>query len=157
MVAKNQESQRKLREILKLAFPSALSCSVPSASEILETNIPYLDGFLEEILRFGNTVPLIVRATTVDTEILGYKAPKGTHVMCNAQFMTEPFDVPEDVRSPSSQAAAKRRNLPFVTENLNVFEPQRWITHNAEGEEVFEPHALTRLAFSLGPRGCFGK
>lgn len=125
--------------------------------EILETNIPYLDGFLEEVLRFGNTVPLIVRATTVDTEILGYKVPIGTHVMSNAQFMIQPFNVPESTRSPSSQAAAKRRNVPFMTENLNLFMPERWVTQNVGGEEVFEPHALTRLAFSLGPRGCFGK
>lgn len=101
LLAKNQEPQRKLREILKTAFPNATPLPVPSASDILTTNSPYLDGFLEEIVRFGNTVPLLVRATMLDTEILGSRVPKGTHVMRNAQFITEAFDMTEYVRSPS--------------------------------------------------------
>lgn len=156
LLSQNLEPQSTLRKILQSAFPNSTSRSPPSASEILSNNIPYLDGFLEEILRFANTVPLLVRATTVDTDILGYRVPKGTHVMCNAQFMTEPFDIPEHVRSPSCQAAAKRNRPPFAMHDLGTFQPDRWLERTPQGEQVFQPHALTRLAFSLGVRGCFG-
>lgn len=156
-LSQNLEPQTTLRKILQSAFPNSSSLSPPSASEILSSNIPYLDGFLEETLRFANTVPLLVRASTVDTEILGYRVPKGTHVMCNAQFMTEPFEIPEDIRSPSCQAAAKRNRVPFAMQDLGTFQPERWLETNAQGDQVFQPHALIRLAFSLGVRGCFGK
>ncbi|RYP64889.1 hypothetical protein DL769_006497 [Monosporascus sp. CRB-8-3] len=80
----------KLRQILRDTFASLPASSVPSVSEILSTSIPYLDGVLEEVLRFANAAPLLVRSATVDTTILGYNVPKGSHIMCNAQFMEEP-------------------------------------------------------------------
>jgi cytochrome P450 len=157
LLADNQSGQTKLRQALQSAFSSLPAGSVPSASEIISTNIPYLDGTLEEILRFANTVPLLVRSATVDTTILGYHVPKGTHVMCNAQFMQEPLHVPDKARSPSSKAAWDRRGTEFATQHLHRFMPERWIktTDGGLGEE-FNPSSLTRMQFSIGPRGCFG-
>ena len=125
-------------------------------SEILSTQIPYLDGTLEEILRFANTVPLLPRSATCDTTILGYHIPKGTHIMCNAQFMEKPLDVPKELRSPSSQAAWERRNEDFAMQNIHMFMPERWIKETSDGAEVFHASALMRMQFSLGQRGCFG-
>lgn len=151
-LAGNQNVQSELRSALQVAFKS----KTPSALDILNTSIPYLDGALEEMLRFSNTVPLLVRSATVDTEILGYHIPKGAHIMCNAQFMDEPLQVPEELRSPSSQAAEKRRSGPFCMQELSKFRPERWIETLEDGSRAFNGSALTRLAFSLGPRGCFG-
>lgn len=150
--------QSKLRQALRLAFPDAtISASPPSVTDILSANIPYLDATIEEINRHANTVPLLVRVATVDTDILGHRIPKGATVMCNAQFMTEPqevIEVKEELRS--SGAAKKKWGRQFQTRDLEAFLPERWLTRDGDGKEVFDGSALTRLAFGLGPRGCFG-
>ncbi|RYP91561.1 hypothetical protein DL770_002341 [Monosporascus sp. CRB-9-2] len=94
--------QTKLRQILRDTFASLPAGSVPSASEILSTSIPYLDGALKEALRFANAVSLLVWSATVDTTIMGYNIPKGSHIIYNAQFMEEPIEVSSKARSPSS-------------------------------------------------------
>ncbi|KAF4820912.1 Cytochrome P450 monooxygenase TRI13 [Colletotrichum siamense] len=157
-LADNQVEQSKLRRCLQDAFSPVPVGSVPSASDILSTSIPYLDGTLEEILRFANTVPLLARSATIDTTILGYHVPKGSHIMCNAQFMNEPIDIPDAVRSESSRAAWERRKgHAFATTDIKRFMPERWIKKDENGVEEFDSAALTRMQFSLGPRGCFGR
>ncbi|RYP27386.1 hypothetical protein DL767_007705 [Monosporascus sp. MG133] len=161
LLADNQAEQTKLRQILRDTFASLPAGSVPSASQILSTSIPYLDGVLEEVLRFANTMPLLVRSATVDTTILGYNIPKASHIMCNAQFMEEPLEVASKARSPSSQAAWERRQGGgFSMQNISKFMPERWIKKgSADGDDdgqEFNTSALTRMQFSLGPRGCFG-
>ena len=149
--------QSKLRQALHLAFlNTTTSTSTPSVTNILSAGIPYLDATIEEINRHANTVPLLVRVATVDTDILGYKIPKGATVMCNAQFATEPQEVMEEVRSKSCRAAGEKRARGFQTQDLEAFLPERWLVRDENGREVFDGSALTRLAFSLGPRGCFG-
>ena len=149
--------QSKLRQALRLAFPNTTaSASLPCVTDILSADIPYLDATIEEINRHANTVPLLVRVATVDTEILGYKVPKGATVMCNAQFMTKPYAVKEEMRSNSCKAAGQKRERGFQTQNLETFLPERWLVGDENGREVFDGSALTRLAFGLGARGCFG-
>lgn len=77
--------------------------------------------------------------------------------MCNAQFMEEPLDVPKEVQSPSSREAWQRRGRGgYSTQSIHKFMPERWIRQSAEGVDEFDPSALTRMQFSIGPRGCFG-
>ncbi|KAF9870960.1 cytochrome p450 [Colletotrichum karsti] len=157
-LADNQVEQSKLRQTLKNVFMGLPNHTSPSALEILSSSIPYLDGALEEILRFANTVPLLARSATVDTTILGYHVPKGSHIMCNAQFMNEPLGVLDESRSESSQTAWERRKGgDFSMQNISKFMPERWIKKTEEGIEEFDAGALTRLQFSLGVRGCFGR
>lgn len=158
-LANNPLVQSKLRQALRLAFPSTTttSSSLPSVSDILIADIPYLDATIEEINRHANTVPLLVRVATVDTDILGYRVPKGATVMCNAQFIAEPQKVDEKVRSQSCRLAGEKRGRGFRMQELRAFLPERWLVRDDDtGREVFDGGALTRLAFSLGPRGCFG-
>lgn len=156
-LADNQVEQSNLRRSLQDVFSSVPLGSVPSAFDILSTSIPYLDGALEEILRFANTVPLLARSATVDTIILGYHVPKRSHIMCNAQFMNEPLDVPDVARGESSRAAWERRKgQAFSTTDIKRFMPERWIKKDENGVDEFDSAALTRMQFSLGPRGCFG-
>lgn len=97
-----------------------------------------------------------MRTATVDTDILGYKVPKGATVMCNAHFMTKPQEVKEEVRSKSCRDAEEKRGRGFQMRDLEAFMPERWLVRDETGREVFDGSSLTRLAFSLGPRGCFG-
>jgi hypothetical protein len=90
----------------------------------------------------------------MDTEILGHKIPKGTHIICNAEVAGQKFDVLEQSRSSSSQAAGVKHGKNFDAEkDLHAFEPERWIGNDGN----FDAYALPRLSFSLGPRGCFGE
>ena len=149
--------QLKLRQALHLTFPKwTISAFPPSVTDILSADIPYLDATIEEINRHANTVPLLVRVATVDTDILGYRIPKGATVMCNAQFMTEPHEVKGEVRSKTCRAAEEKRGRGFQMTDLKAFLPERWLARGENGREVFDGSALTRLAFGLGPRGCFG-
>ena len=97
-----------------------------------------------------------MRVATVDTEILGYKVPKGATVMCNAQFVTEPQEVKEEMRSYSCRAAGGKKRKGVQTQDVDPFLPERWLVADESGRELFNGNALTRLAFGLGPRGCFG-
>lgn len=120
----------------------------------MTAEISYLDACLEEISRCANTVPLLARAATIDTVILGHRIPKGTHIMLNAEVAGKPYEVAEESRSPSSQAARLKSGRTFDTErDLQAFEPERWIRNDG----TFDAYALPRLSFSLGPRGCFGE
>ena len=149
--------QSKLRQGLRLNFPdTTISASLPSVTDILNADIPYLDATIEEINRHANTVPLLVRVATVDTDILGYRVPNGATVMCNAQFMTELQEVKEEVRSKTCRTTEEKRGRGFQTKDLEAFLPERWLTQDEHGREVFDGSALTRLAFGMGPRGCFG-
>ena len=149
--------QFRLRQALRLALPTtAVSASPPVVADILSVDIPYLDATIEEINRHANTVPLLVRVATVDTDILGCKIPKGATVMCNAQFATKPHEVKEEMRSQSCRVAGGKRGRGFQMQNLDEFLPERWLARDGNGKEVFDGSALTRLAFGLGPRGCFG-
>lgn len=149
--------QFKLRQALRLALQNtAESASPPVVADILSVDIPYLDATIEEINRHANTVPLLVRVATVDTNILGYKIPKGATVMCNSQFVTKPHEVKEEMRSQSSRAVGEKRGRGFQMQNLDEFLPERWLVRDKNGTEVFDGSALTRLTFGLGPRGCFG-
>ena len=149
--------QFRLRQALRLALPTTVvSASPPVIADILSVDVPYLDATIEEMNRHANTVPLLVRVATVDTDILGYRIPKGATVMCNAQFMNEPHEVEEKIRSQTCRAVGEKRGRGFQMQNLDEFLPVRWLARDGDGREVFDGSALTRLTFGLGPRGCFG-
>lgn len=77
--------QADLRRDLKAVHTAALSEErLPSADEIVcveqKGGIPYLDAFIEEVLRCG-TIPAVGRDATCDTILLGHAIPKGTTVL----------------------------------------------------------------------------
>lgn len=157
-MANNQEAQAALRAALQAAFPDT-KCPA-SAAAILDASIPYLDATVEETVRFSGTAGLTVRRALVDTEVLGHRIPKGAHVLLNARMMLPPHSVPEELRSPTSQAAqAKRLHGGFdgvCGRDMDRFEPRRWLAKDDAGRDVFDAYALPNLAFGGGFRGCFG-
>ena len=131
----------------------------PSAEEIVKRELPYLDAVIEEILRCSQTYGVTRNAKT-DTEVLGYRIPAGTDVYMLANgpgFLKPGFEIEESRRSPSSQANKDKSGGSWNTSDISTFNPERWLTHNEKGAEVYDARAGPQLAFGQGPRGCFGK
>jgi cytochrome P450 len=131
----------------------------PSAEEITKIKIPYLDAVIEEIVRTSLTAPGVSRRAMVETELLGYHIPKGTDVFImgnGPDFFKPAFQVDEEARSATCRAA--RGKIGFWTpDDMNLFKPERWLSTDDEGNEIFDPTAGPHLVFGLGPRGCFGR
>jgi cytochrome P450 len=149
----NQEAQKKLQEELHQTFPECTPNSPPTVHGILSADIPYLDACLEEVQRVANIVPRLVRIATVDTEVLGYHIPKGAHVMCNTYVAEPPFEIPESIRSKKSQESRGTVRSVWHRDNMQDFYPERWLDKRGK----FDGNALPKLAFSSGPRACFGR
>ena len=114
---------------------------------------------MEEILRCSTTGGAI-RIAKEDTDVLGYHIPAGTDVymMNNGPgFMNPGFEIDESRRTPSSQANKDNSGGQWDTANMGAFDPDRWLTRNDKGAEVYNARAGPQLAFGLGPRSCFGR
>ncbi|KAK4159205.1 cytochrome P450 3A24 [Cladorrhinum sp. PSN259] len=150
--------QTELRAVLKAAFPGP---GLPSAFEILDADLPYLNGTIEEAFRLSGAVKGNLRQALVDTQILGCHIPKGAEVFMNYHINHAQAPVDESKRSTSSRAAAEKMGGDGFESpagrDLGDFQPRRWITKDEKGEEVFNPNAILSLAFGGGYRGCFGR
>lgn len=162
-MAYHAEVQRRLRKAMQDAHAVAWAESRwPTMTEILSASAPYLDAVLEESLRCSSVATLIIRRTTCDTQILGHPVPKGIDVIIplTGPSLTEPaLSIPESIRTDTCRNAQGR--VPAWADDITEYKPERWLKdeRNAAGEmvEVFDPLAGPTLAFSSGPRQCFGK
>lgn len=131
----------------------------PTVDEITSASIPYLDAVIEETLRLSAVIPIVSREAQVDTTILGHAIPKGTEVYFtfNGPSLMKPaIDVPETVRSESSQNA-KNRCGEWHANDIERFIPERWIDVDEKGAENYNPMKGPILSFGSGPRGCYGR
>lgn len=156
-LADHQAVQHRLRNDLQAAFSAAkVEGRLPTVDEITKTSIPYLEATMEEILRVGNTVPIIDREVVQDTTLLGHHIPKGTQVLflnTGPSMLTPAFDMDESKRSPQARRAKTRA---WADEDIGLFKPERWLVEE-DGKEVFNSQAGPAMPFSLGIRGCFGR
>ncbi|PHH62804.1 hypothetical protein CDD81_6696 [Ophiocordyceps australis] len=156
-MTRHQDVQNRLRRALCEAHGLAQAQGRwPSIGEILSASIPYLDAVLEESLRCASVVTLIVRTTTCDTQIQGYPIPKGTDVMIplTGPSLTEPA-----LRIPQTQCL-EAEHVPGWGDDVGEYRPERWLKRQSDGSSerlVFDAKAGPNLAFSAGPRQCFGK
>ncbi|KOS17855.1 Cytochrome P450 [Escovopsis weberi] len=159
-MSRHQSVQDRLRSELRQAHASAVrEGRWPTKDEICTSSIPYLDAVIEETLRYASVATLIVRTATCDTQILGYAIPKGTDVIL-------PLKGPSVIEPalPISKAlrpGAKDR-VPWWGEDVDRFKPERWLETatdpaTCETREIFDTNSGPNLAFSVGPRQCFGK
>ncbi|KAF5136941.1 Cytochrome P450 monooxygenase TRI13 [Metarhizium anisopliae] len=155
--------ESRLRQALRQAFPRAVEEGRwPTAEEISSTSVPYFDAVVEESLRIASVATLISRTATCDTQILGYSIPKGTDILLSltGPSLTEPA-VP--VSEPSRTAACRQAKdrIPAWGDDIGEYKPERWLKvesrDGSDGVQVFNPYAGLNLAFSAGPRQCFGK
>ncbi|KAK4643183.1 hypothetical protein QC761_403810 [Podospora bellae-mahoneyi] len=152
------EAQSKLRDALYSALPEAVAEKrFPTFEELRRARIPYLEAVIEETLRL--TPFSMTREATEDTEILGYKIPKGCQVfMVNAGpgYLSPSLPVNENARSPTSKAA-KRRPHWDESKDLKLFEPERWLVTKKDGCVEFDAGAGPQLGFGMGIRQCWGR
>ena len=114
---------------------------------------------IEEILRCSTTGGA-VRIAKEDTDVLGHRIPAGTDVymMNNGPgFMSPGFKIDESRRSPSSQANKDSSGGEWDPADMGAFNPDRWLTRDDKGAEMYNARAGPQLAFGLGPRSCFGR
>ncbi|PNS14298.1 Isotrichodermin C-15 hydroxylase [Sphaceloma murrayae] len=156
------EMQMKLRERIRGAYSKAVhEARVPTAQEIFDGHVPYLDATIEEVLRVGLTAPGAVRITTCDTQVLGCRIPKGTDVFLlsnGSGFVDEDLfvdQIDEKVRSQSSREAKGRLGT-WEKGSVKAFRPERWIKVH-EGVEEYDSRSGPTQPFGGGIRGCFGK
>lgn len=153
ILTNNQAEQTKLRDALRAHFPP--SPRDPDAKAIVAADVPYLDASVEELVRVGNIIPEVVREATADAELLGYLIPKGATVVCSTYVAHQPFGedvIPEEARSDSSRAN-KGGCRTYWQADMDGYHPERWLREDGS----FDAKAVPRLAFSAGPRGCFGE
>lgn len=153
ILTNSQAEQTKLRDALRAHFPP--SPTDPDVKAILAADVPYLDASVEELLRVGNIIPEVVREATADTELLGHRIPKGATVVCSTYVADRPFGedvIPEEVRSPSSRAN-KGGCRTYWEADMDGYHPERWLREDGS----FDAKAVPMLAFSAGPRACFGE
>ena len=112
----------------------AASNSAPTL-ELEQTNrLPFLDAFVNEVMRLKPVAPLIAAEANFDTEILGCQIPKGTTI----QMLTR-------------KTATKDSN--FI--NASLFEPERWLNSETQRYRPHERQAF--IPFGSGPRICPGR
>lgn len=154
--------QAILRARLRSGFTAAAAeRRNPTAEEIASAQIPYLDAFIEEMLRIACILPGVPRMATTDTTILGYPVAKGTNVwllQTGPGYMEPPIPVPELRRARTSLESKLEIGAwnPDPVE-MKQFLPERWLVQTDGGQETFNAQAGPSLHFGLGPRGCFGR
>ncbi|WQF87933.1 Putative cytochrome P450, Wax synthase domain, cytochrome P450 superfamily [Colletotrichum destructivum] len=175
-LADNQKHQDTLRKHIQAVYANAfLERRPPNEVELTKMSAPYLDAFLEEVLRLARTASILTRQAIADTTILGHFVPKGTNLFLftqGASYVKPALDVDENSRSKTSQGARMVREWPV--NDVGEFRPERWLVSRS-GKEVldeellhstqdwalfgfeFNPQAGPMLTFGGGPRGCFGK
>ncbi len=156
--------QTQLREALHTQFADAHAAGkTPTVQEITSKQVPWLEATIEESLRCSATAPSIDRMALKDTQILGYRIPKGTVVSqpCSGPSITTPaFDIDEAARSPTSLAARREEgSVPpnWDREGISAWKPERWLVRDGSNQLKFNPNAGPQVAFGLGTRGCYGK
>jgi cytochrome P450 len=156
----NQYVQDKLRAALRDTFPRACAAgALPSAREISNTRIPYLDAVIEEVHRLTAAATIMMRVATVDTDVLGHRIPKGTDVFMLTQgpdFAMPSIPIDEGIRSDTSRES-KEKHGAWDQATINEFNPERWLEKDSKGDMVFNSRAGPTMPFGAGPRGCFGK
>ncbi|KXH33732.1 cytochrome P450 [Colletotrichum salicis] len=158
----HQEAQQKLRSALRSAYTEPYAQKrEPTIEEILRTQVPYLDAFIEETLRLRSPAGAITKETARDINVLGHIIPKGTTIMfllTGPTFVQPGVPVDDAKRSETSQKASSEgvgdwSHNDFPAED---FRPERWL--QLEGEAFkFNNNAGPFISFSSGPRGCWGK
>ncbi|XP_013196085.2 cytochrome P450 CYP12A2 [Amyelois transitella] len=122
LLASNPEKQEKLRE------------EILSTSN--EDKRPYLRACIKESLRLMPVVSGNARAAKKDYNILGYKIPKGVHVILMHQDMSK---------------------LEEHYIHAKEFLPERWIVPKGDTMYHGNAHPFANMPFGFGVRMCIGR
>ena len=147
--------QTKLREeVQTVCAKAAEEKRPPTADEVVGSlkKLPYLRAVIEETLRLRQAM-LIPRDATRDTELLGCKIPKDTVLLLVCQGPD-----PSTIKSVDGKPVHAPREYPGNgSKDLRMFDPERWLVHNSDGEVEFDGTTYPQLAFGAGVRACWGR
>ncbi|KAI1132294.1 cytochrome P450 [Nemania abortiva] len=164
-LSENPKVQETLREELQsVCIEAVREGRLPTAAEIINNKLPYLDAVIEETLRLRAAM-LVPRDATCDTEPLGRHIPKGTRVLLVCQGPNYfPSMAPSQYWNTEHKAPG---HFPGGWDNdLNSFRPERWLVAeessirkgpNGEHAVQFDGSTYPQLAFGLGIRACWGR
>ena len=156
--------QTKLRSVLYEALSAAKEEDRDfTFDEIRRAKLPYFDAVIEEMLRINAVT--VTREALCDTTILGYPIKKGTQVffVSNGPGFLSPSITLDDSKRSESSRAAKLNATWDETQDLTVFDPERWLVRKNNGKGLsendveFDGAAGPQLVFGLGPRACWGR
>ncbi|KAF7190024.1 Cytochrome P450 monooxygenase [Pseudocercospora fuligena] len=162
-LTKHQDVQNKVRDALKTTFEEAAKSGRQlEAEEIAKAKCPYLDAFVEEVLRHSGINPANMRVALQDAQLLGHVIPKGTDVFMmtsGPSYHEPPMPLDEKLRSGSSreQKGDSERFEWKKPSDLDEFKPERWLVPNDKGGLDHNSRAAPMQIFGLGIRGCYGK
>lgn len=129
----------------------------PTAIEIADTRVQYLEAVISESLRLCPPIPMHIREAICDTILLGQHVPKGTNIMLNVNgpsFKRPPLQMESNVQV---KANFRSRREQWETDDIGEFRPERWLKVDGQGNVKYDPQAGPSMSFSLGPRACFGR
>lgn len=138
MLSKNLEIQERLRREIREHLPS-IDSDVDITSLDID-HMPYLNAVCNEVLRYYAPVPLTIRETAQETDIMGHRIPKGVRVIL-APWATN-FD--ESLWGPDA----------------HQFNPDRWMPTGSDDKRAASGGAASNYAFMTflhGPRSCIGQ
>lgn len=156
--------QTTLRSLLYEALSTAKEENrVFTFDEIRRAKLPYFDAIIEEMLRINAVT--VTREALCDTTILGCPIKKGTQVFLVSNgpgFLSPSIPLDDSTRSENSRGA-KLNGTWDETQDLTVFDPERWLVRKndskglSEKDVEFDGAAGPQLVFGLGPRACWGR
>ncbi|KAI2635142.1 cytochrome P450 [Xylaria nigripes] len=138
MLAKYPAMQQRLRREIREKLPPIDVDTDITSLDI--DHMPYLNAVCNEILRYFAPVPIILREAVRNTEIMGYKIPKGVRV----------------ILSPWATNYDKTLWGPDAGE----FNPDRWMPTGGDEKMAASGGATSNYAFMTflhGPRSCIGQ
>lgn len=138
MLARYPRVQERLRQEVRELLPSVDSDVDITSLDI--DHMPYLNAVCSEVLRYYSPVPMTLRETNQDTDVMGHKIPKGTRVVL-APWATN-FD--KSLWGPDA----------------HEFNPDRWMPTSADDKRAASGGATSNFAFMTflhGPRSCIGQ
>ncbi|KAJ4382968.1 hypothetical protein N0V86_002195 [Didymella sp. IMI 355093] len=156
--------QSQLRDQLRKSYSSAFAeARAPTAHEIANITVHYLDACIEELVRCGQTASITSRTASTDAVVLGHVIPKGTRIIMlgqSAGVLKPSHNIPDSLRSPTYHNAGGGKIGAWdesSPEEMTAFKPERWLKTQADGSKVFDATLGPHLGFGAGPRGCFGR
>lgn len=95
-----------------------------------------------------------MRVAVRDTKVLGCPIPRGAQVLSSSYVGERPLEVAEARRSRRSQQCRNNFQAHWDPRGMDDFVPERWLA--GEDGHRYEPKSFPRMAFSAGPRVCYG-
>jgi cytochrome P450 len=141
----------------------SLEGRVPTAHEIANTTVYYLNACIKELIRCSQTAPIPSHTASTNAVVLGHVIPEGTLVIMTGQSIgnLEPsHNIPDSFRllpfrnAGGGKIGAWDESSP---EEIMAFNPDHWLKTDVDRSRVFDATHGAHLGLGACPRGCSGR